>query len=75
MNIWCRPYYNVMYFMKVEAEPMNIWYKPYYNVLYFMKVEAEPMNIWSPRSDPEAGQENAILPIDPTLAMEVHPVS
>lgn len=35
------------------------------------KVEAEPMNIWSPRSDPEAGQENAILPIDPTLAMEV----
>ena len=28
------------------------------------------MNIWSPRPDPEAG-EDAILPVQPTLAMEV----
>ncbi|XP_023346297.1 esterase E4 [Eurytemora carolleeae] len=40
------------------------------------KMETEPMNIWSPRPDPEAG-EDAILPVQPTLAMEVgqiHPV-
>ena len=28
------------------------------------------MNIWSPRPDPEAGEE-AILPVQPHLAMEV----
>jgi len=33
-------------------------------------METEPMNIWSPRPDPEAG-EDAILPVQPTLAMEV----
>ena len=34
------------------------------------KMEKEPMNIWSPRPDPEA-EENAVLPIDPHLAMQV----
>jgi len=34
------------------------------------KVEKEPMNIWSPRPDLEA-KENAILPIEPHLAMQV----
>jgi len=34
------------------------------------KMEREPMNIWSPRPDLEA-KENAILPIEPELAMQV----
>ena len=34
------------------------------------KVEREPMNIWSPRPDLEA-KEEAILPIEPQLAMQV----
>lgn len=34
------------------------------------KMEKEPMNIWSPRPDLEA-KENAILPIEPELAMKV----
>jgi len=34
------------------------------------RVEREPMNIWSPRPDLEA-KENAILPIEPELAMKV----
>ena len=33
------------------------------------KMEREPMNIWSPRPDLEA-KENAILPIEPELAMQ-----
>jgi len=39
--------------------------------LYFWKQgrpEVEPLTIWAPRVDTEAG-DNAILPVDPTLAM------
>jgi len=34
------------------------------------RMEKEPMNIWSPRPDLEA-KENAVLPIEPHLAMQV----
>jgi len=40
------------------------------------QIEVEPMNIWSPRPDVEAGEE-AILPVDPTIAMsagQIQPV-
>jgi len=34
------------------------------------KVEREPLTIWSPRADPEAA-EDAILPLEPAVAMSV----